>query len=57
VTRIPLGELVVIENSRHGTPVDQPEAFNQAVAAFLQQCARQGPGAQAEASEEGYEGV
>lgn len=42
--RIPRGELVVIEDSGHGTPVDQPEAFNQAVAAFLQRCARQRAG-------------
>jgi 3-oxoadipate enol-lactonase len=41
VERIPQGELVVIEDSGHGTPVDQPEAFNQALAAFLQKYARQ----------------
>lgn len=44
VAKIPRGELVVIEDSRHGTPVDQPEAFNQAVAAFLGRSAGQGPG-------------
>jgi 3-oxoadipate enol-lactonase len=53
VKKIPQGELVVIEHSRHGTPVDQPEAFNQAVAAFLRKCARQRTGAEAEAAKEG----
>lgn len=43
VAKIAQGELVVIEDSRHGTPVDQPEAFNQAVAAFLRRCAGQRP--------------
>ncbi|MEJ2212335.1 MAG: alpha/beta fold hydrolase [Anaerolineae bacterium] len=38
VNRMPRAELVVIEDSRHGTPVDQPEAFNEAVAAFLRAC-------------------
>lgn len=38
VNRLPRAELVVIEDSRHGTPVDQPEAFNRAVAAFLRAC-------------------
>jgi len=33
--RIERAELVVIENSRHGTPVDHPEEFNNAVADFL----------------------
>jgi len=37
--RMPHAELVVIEDSRHGTTVDQPEAFNAAVLGFL---ARQG---------------
>jgi 3-oxoadipate enol-lactonase len=37
--RMPHAELVVIEDSRHGTTADQPEAFNAAVLAFL---ARQG---------------
>ncbi|MCD4699829.1 MAG: alpha/beta hydrolase [Phycisphaerae bacterium] len=39
VARMPRAELVVIPDSRHATPVEQPEAFNKAVAAFL---ARQG---------------
>jgi pimeloyl-ACP methyl ester carboxylesterase len=38
VNRLPQAELVVIEDSRHGTPVDQPEVFNEAVAAFLRRC-------------------
>ena len=42
VERLPHAELVVMEDSYHGTPVDQPEAFNEALAAFLQRCA--GPG-------------
>lgn len=29
------GEMVVIEDSRHATPVDKPEAFNQAILNFL----------------------
>lgn len=41
-TKIPRMEMAVIENSHHGTPVDQPEAFNETLAAFLQRCA--GPG-------------
>lgn len=36
VERLPHGELKVIKNSRHATPIDQPEAFNAAVLAFLQ---------------------
>ena len=28
-------EMVVIEDSRHATPVDRPDEFNQAVAVFL----------------------
>ena len=39
VSRMPRAELVVIPDSRHATPVEQPQAFNEAVAAFL---ARQG---------------
>jgi len=35
VGKMAQAELVVIEDSRHGTPVDQPERFNQAVLAFL----------------------
>ncbi len=38
---IPRAELQVIANSRHVTPVDQPETFNRLVAEFL---ARQGGG-------------
>jgi 3-oxoadipate enol-lactonase len=37
VRLIPGAELVVIEDSRHATPVDQPEAFNTAVCEFLRQ--------------------
>ena len=37
VKRLPRGKLVVIDDSRHATPVDQPEAFNKAVLAFLQE--------------------
>ncbi len=33
--KIPGAELVVIEDSRHGTPVDQPEKFNAALLEFL----------------------
>jgi 3-oxoadipate enol-lactonase len=36
VNKLPRGELVVIEDSHHGTPVDQPEAFNQTLRAFLE---------------------
>jgi pimeloyl-ACP methyl ester carboxylesterase len=35
VTRIPDARLVVIPDSRHATPVDQPELFNQALLEFL----------------------
>jgi pimeloyl-ACP methyl ester carboxylesterase len=35
VAQIPGAELVVIEDSRHGTPVDQPEKFNAALLEFL----------------------
>lgn len=35
VRQIPHAELVVINDSRHATPVEQPEAFNRALAAFL----------------------
>jgi 3-oxoadipate enol-lactonase len=51
--RIPQGELVVVEDSGHGTPVDQPEAFNRALTGFLRNCARQRAGAR----EGGYEAV
>ena len=32
---MPTARLLVIENSRHATPIDQPEAFNTAVLQFL----------------------
>jgi 3-oxoadipate enol-lactonase len=35
VARMPAAELEVIEDSRHATPVDKPERFNEAVLAFL----------------------
>jgi pimeloyl-ACP methyl ester carboxylesterase len=35
VAKIPNAELVVIRNSRHATPTDQPTAFNKAVRTFL----------------------
>jgi 3-oxoadipate enol-lactonase len=35
VRQLPTARLLVIENSRHGTPIDQPEAFNTAVHHFL----------------------
>jgi pimeloyl-ACP methyl ester carboxylesterase len=35
VARIPNGEMKVIKDSRHATPVDQPDKFNQTVMAFL----------------------
>ena len=35
VSRIPDARLVVISNSRHTTPLDQPERFNEIVAEFL----------------------
>jgi pimeloyl-ACP methyl ester carboxylesterase len=37
VDKMAQAELVVITDSRHGTPVDQPERFNRAVMAFLSQ--------------------
>ena len=33
--QLPTSQLHVVENSRHATPVDQPEAFNTAVLNFL----------------------
>ena len=33
--QLPTGKLQVIHNSRHATPIDQPEAFNTAVLQFL----------------------
>jgi len=35
VSRLPNAELAVIQDSRHGTPVDQPEAFNEVLHSFL----------------------
>lgn len=35
VARMPQAELVVIKDSRHATPVERPEQFNEAVIAFL----------------------
>jgi len=35
VQRLPLGEMVVIEDSRHATPVEHPGQFNQVVTDFL----------------------
>lgn len=35
VAQLPNAELVVIPNSRHATPIDQPEAFNRVLADFL----------------------
>lgn len=35
VREMPTARLQVINNSRHGTPIDQPEAFNTAVLQFL----------------------
>jgi pimeloyl-ACP methyl ester carboxylesterase len=36
-SRIKHAELVVIKNSHHGTPVDQPEEFNKVLSSFLAQ--------------------
>ena len=35
VTKMPRAELVVIPDSRHATPVDSPQEFNEAVISFL----------------------
>ena len=35
VDKIPNARLAVIEDSRHATPVERPEAFNRVLAAFL----------------------
>ena len=35
VAEMPNARLLVIENSRHATPLDQPERFNNALLAFL----------------------
>ena len=37
VAKMPQAELVVIEDSRHATPVEQPERLNQVLTAFLSQ--------------------
>jgi pimeloyl-ACP methyl ester carboxylesterase len=34
---MPSARLLVVANSRHATPVDQPERFNTAVLSFLQE--------------------
>lgn len=39
VKRLQRGELVVIADSRHATPVEQPDEFNKVVMAFLQSTA------------------
>jgi len=35
VAKMPRAKLVIVHDSRHATPVDQPEQFNQALTAFL----------------------
>jgi 3-oxoadipate enol-lactonase len=35
VAKMPRGELVVIEDSRHVTHIDQPEKFNKVLLSFL----------------------
>ena len=35
VAQMPHAKLLVIEQSRHATPLDQPERFNQALVNFL----------------------
>lgn len=35
VSRMPKAQLIVIPDSRHATPLDQPEKFNETLAAFL----------------------
>jgi pimeloyl-ACP methyl ester carboxylesterase len=37
VNKMPDAELVAIPNSRHATPLDQPEIFNEIVSEFLMQ--------------------
>ncbi|GAB4395556.1 MAG: alpha/beta hydrolase [Microscillaceae bacterium] len=37
VTRMSDGRLVIVPNSRHVTPLDQPEAFNQVLAEFYEE--------------------
>jgi len=41
--KMPDAELVVIRNSRHATPIDQPEKFNAALRAFLANAVRSHP--------------
>jgi pimeloyl-ACP methyl ester carboxylesterase len=36
-SKIPLGRAVLIKDSGHGTPFDQPEIFNQTVAKFVEE--------------------
>ena len=38
VDRVKKAELLLVKDSRHGTPVDQPEVFNRAVSDFLARC-------------------
>ncbi len=40
VAQMPRAELVVIADSHHATPVDQPDKFNQALARFLERWAK-----------------
>jgi pimeloyl-ACP methyl ester carboxylesterase len=37
VKLLPQGEMVVIEDSRHATPVEKPEVFNRVIIEFLDQ--------------------
>ena len=40
VAKMPQAKLVVVENSRHATPVDSPERFNELVLSFLSELER-----------------
>jgi 3-oxoadipate enol-lactonase len=40
VRKLPRGEMVVIEDSRHATPVEKPDVFNQVILAFLEEQGR-----------------
>ena len=40
--QMPRSEVVCIHRSRHLTPIDQPEQFNQALSVFLKQCTAPG---------------
>lgn len=40
--QMPNAQVVCIRRSRHLTPIDQPEQFNQALSAFLSQCTQSG---------------